>query len=158
MNKLGFTLIELLVVIGIISTLLTIGASALVSYYHIQTFNVGVADVVTTLQTAKSYAQSQVVKKCASGEFQGYKVSFTANTYALNEACETNSPSALETKTIHKDLTITPGSITFHALTGNADLTGAALFTVSGYGRDQTIVVNPAGNIYVCPLSPAPCQ
>lgn len=153
MKKSGFTLIELLVVIGIISTLLLIGVGALTSYYRIQTFNVGVADVVTTLQTAKSYAQSQVVKQCPSDEFQGYKVSFTVTTVELREVCKTAVPSALETKTMHKDLTIIPPSspITFKALTGNADPSGTTSITIKGYNRCQTININTAGSIYVDP-------
>lgn len=162
MNKLGFTLIELLVVIGIISTLLTIGASALVSYYHIQTFNVGVADVVTTLQTAKSYAQSQV-KKC-NDQFYGYSVSVVnTTTYALNEVCvnssgtPTPSPIEIEKKTLHKDLTITPiGSITFRALTGNVEPAGIS-FTINGYNRSQIIYINELGSIYVCPANEPSC-
>lgn len=152
MNKLGFTLIELLVVIGIISTLLTIGASALVSYYRIQTFNVGVADVVTTLQTAKSYAQSQVKKKCLDAEqFYGYNVAFTSSTYTLNEVCIDSSGTKLvETKTMHKDLTITPStSVTFRALSGNVEPSGTITsINIKGYSRCQTVNINTAGSIY----------
>lgn len=158
-GKSGFSLIELLVVIGIISTLLLVGVSALISYYRIQTFNVGVAEVVTMLQTAKSYAQSQVKKQCPDGEFKGYSVAFTATTYVLDEVCTTGSK-LVETKTIHKDLTISPPSspIVFRALTGNVEPSGIILLTINGYNRQQIIKINTGGNIYVCPISPAPCR
>lgn len=158
-NNSGFTLIELLVVIGIISTLLTIGVGALVSYYHIQTFNVGVADVVTTLQTAKSYAQSQVKKQCTTDVFYGYRVSIiNTSTFRLIEVCEGDIQKKVEDKTMHTDLTITPSiSVTFRALSGNVEPSGTSSFTISGYNRSQIIKINTAGSISVCPANAPSC-
>lgn len=158
----GFSLIELLVVAAIITTLLSIGVSALVTYSNVQTFNSKVAEMVTTLETAKTYAQSQV-KKC-SDTFVGYRVTIdTTTSYSLSALCRvgTAAPTAtlVETKTLRAPLSVTsvvasPFPAEFYALTGSAK---SASVIVKGYNRCQTISVNAVGNITVAQVLFSPC-
>lgn len=156
----GFSLIELLVVAAIITTLLSIGVSALVTYSNAQVFNSKVSEMVTTLETAKTYAQSQV-KKCVvdTDTFDGYSVAIDSlTTYTLNSLCKNGAtdraPNPIETKTVRTPVTVTGTTVIFKVLTGSAS---GGPVTITGYGRCQTISVYTTGNItiggvrFICP-------
>ncbi len=149
-NKSGFSLIELLVVIGIISTLLLVGVSALVSYYRIQTFNVAVAEVVTMLQTAKSYSQSQVTTCPTGKKLTGYLATFwnpQGKGYSLSIECDGQVERIIEAKNLPDNITFGQlVSMKFDLLTGQI-VAGSNTITIKGYNRCQNIVINPLGGI-----------
>lgn len=154
----GVSLIELLVIIAIIAIIGTIGASSLIRYSEAQTYNAGVAETMTLLATAKSYAQSQVKPNC-TGRLFGYRVSLSApRTMTINAVCgdtyaTLTHGTAMITKTLPANVSFSSSTgIIFHALTGNVG-TNTGLATadmtvmITGYNREQSITVNPVGQI-----------
>lgn len=79
-NTSGFTLIELIVVFSLMTILSSAGIAAFVNYSRSQQVATSIADIKTTLGTARSRALSQLkVGTCGSSsslQLQGYEVLF----------------------------------------------------------------------------------
>lgn len=93
MRNKGFTLIELMVVTGI---LVVIGSIALSLYSGLalnRTLQSGTDNVVTVLNQAKSYSQSQVKSDNCGGKLVSYSVVVVTNSkcFSLNEICSSDA-------------------------------------------------------------------
>ncbi len=152
----GFTLIELIIVISITAVLSVVGIASFVAFSRATALSNAVADVSTTLQTAKSRAQSQSKPKTTfsdSCNLSGYEVKIlTDKRYSIAPLCSDDSnldplsgyPKTLPPEICFEDV-ITPSSVKFYVLTGN--IIGAGNIKIKGYGSRFTITVTDGGNI-----------
>jgi prepilin-type N-terminal cleavage/methylation domain-containing protein len=84
----GFTLIELLIAISISAILGTMTFAAFSNFNKNQKIDAATAELVTTLNRAKSNSQSQVKPSGCTGAFYGWWVNIKSdNTYDLNVLC-----------------------------------------------------------------------
>lgn len=156
----GMSLIELLIVVAIITIFGTMSVSALVRYNEAQTFNTAVQDVVTSVATARSYAQSQVKKNCSSAQpLYGYKIQASAASrdFSVFEVCDT-TPTRTETriiaKTLPTNIDITDTTTTF--LTVKGTVTAIRTFQVKGFNRCQDITIATDGSVRLDTIT-VPC-
>lgn len=160
----GFTLIELLIVFSIIAFLTTVGLASFLIYNRFQILNTSAQGLVTTLNTAKIRAASQVKQQsgaCSiSGDtILGYRVHIVAggvsgiNNYQLFLVCSLGSyPIGSSTPTtfpagVYLSNSPPPSSdIYFHVLSGIVE--GAGALQVSDiWGNRKVINVSTLGNI-----------
>lgn len=143
----GFTLIELLIVFSLIGILTSIGIVSFTSYANAQTVQTATADVVTMLTTAKARAISQVKPpECANRVLAGYVVTFTNPRYVLSVVCGGNTYQILSQEL--------PAGVSFGSGTASQVLFAVAsgssadrIVTLTGYGKNRSIVISPAGTI-----------
>lgn len=146
----GFSLIELIVVIGVMGVLTAVSLASFSTYSDTRSFETGVAELVTTMQTAKSRALSQVKPdSCIGRTFQGYRVALTLpSSYQLQVLCSGNT-FLVEQRMLPKNVTFANGSTantTFMALTGT---TNPSSITINGFSKTKTVSVSATGNIVV---------
>lgn len=151
----GFTLIELIVVFSIIVFLSTVGLASYFSYSQVQILTSSANEFVTTIQLAKSRANSQVKppERYCSGQLDGYSVviNITNREYRLGVICGGNaSNNPLLTKILPRDITfdeVTTTNIFFPIIQGGVQ--GFGRISIMGYGRTKTITINSVGIIKV---------
>lgn len=144
----GFTLIELIVVFSTIAFLSIIGIASYRSYGESQALVSSAQDFVTTIQLAKSRANSQVKPPDCQGQLlDGYNVDISTNTYALNVVCSGNS-FPLQTVTLPNNITFDQDKTTtlkvfFPVITGAVG--GGGTIAITGYGKTKCITVDSLG-------------
>jgi prepilin-type N-terminal cleavage/methylation domain-containing protein len=147
----AFTLIELLVVIVILSVI-TVGA---VAGYGIYNNSNRVKQTALTLKNNLRLAQSNATtaRKPESGctKLNGYKVSFTANSYTMVPNCDNDvDVSENEVQTVlNTGLTFSPvpSSFIFNVLTAGTTIAGTETIRISGYGKFYSVNVLRSGDI-----------
>jgi prepilin-type N-terminal cleavage/methylation domain-containing protein len=152
-NSAGFTLIELVVVFSIMAVLGTVGIASFVSYSRSQSLQQATNDLLTTLNTAKADAVSQIKPAdCQNKTLNGYQVVLLNTTsYQLQAICngslETTPPSPTPLPTGVSFSSITPMTIRFDVLTGG--VTGYGQITIIGASgtSPKTITVTAGGVI-----------
>lgn len=146
----GFTLIELLVVFAVLGILTVMGISAYSVYNSSQSLQVGSADVLNILTTAKSRAIAQVKPaECGTNSLGGYIVTVTRSgaDYSLQVRCGGNTYTLLN-RQLPPNVTFSSSSatsITFNALTGVPAAAGAVGVTAGG--KTRTLTIQSTGNI-----------
>lgn len=152
----GFTLLELIVAISIVAILSVIGIASFVDFSKKQTLSSAALDVETTLKGARSRAQSQVKPQAcddAGSSLNGYRVTFTNESYYVEVVCEPNSFPDGEEKDLPPNISITQGgnsSYLFRVLNGRVEGVGASgtSLALSGFGLpDKIITIHPDGRI-----------
>lgn len=156
-NFRGFTLIELIVVFTVIAILSTIGVASLASYSQAQTLQQSSNDLITTLNTARASAISQVKpSQCLSSTLDGYSVSINlaGNSYTLNVICSGATIPLTTAKKLSSGISFNPATGTPPTTTTNvffslltSGVTGSGNIVLSGYGRTRTITVSSIGGI-----------
>lgn len=145
----GFTLVELLVVFSVLSILAVSSLVSFTSYSRSQAVNNEKNALITTLNVARSRAQSQVKPaSCAGQTLSGYMVSIntSSETYTLRAFCS-SSIQPISTTTLPSGVEVfsaSPADYFFPILTGAAT---NGTIVISGYGINQTITVNSNGTI-----------
>lgn len=148
-NQKGFSLIELVVVIGVIGILTAVSLASFSTYSDTRSFESGISDVVTTMQTAKSRSLSQVKPdSCVGLTFQGYRIriNIAASTYQLLVVCGGNT-SLVEQKKLPSNVTFASGSTIDTTFVTGA--TNPSSITINGFGKSKTISVSVTGTIMV---------
>lgn len=150
----GFTLLELIIVFTVIAILSTIGIASFVDYSRAQSLQSAASNLASTLNSAKSRANSQVKPSQCSGSLNGYQIDILSiTTYSFSVIC----PEAhlIETKTLPDNGNIkfnlnvgqtTTLSIFFPIITGS--VRGAGNIVLTGYdNQTKTVTVDNAGNV-----------
>lgn len=155
----GFTLIELVIVFSVLGILSVSGLAAFVNYSRTQELNSSASNVQTTLQVARSRAQSQVKPAaCGSGTLTAYRVLICGkvgypctdadNTYELQVVCN-GTAYLVEGKTLPSNITFasdTAASYTFQVLTGGVKVDGGTntgTIVLNGYsGMQKSVIVS----------------
>jgi prepilin-type N-terminal cleavage/methylation domain-containing protein len=148
----GLTLIELLTSISIMAIISTFSIASFVSYSNSQTVQTAAADVVDTLNLAKSRAVSQVIdNQCTGKSLTAYQVTFTVpDHYALEVVCDGTTYQVGVTKVLAKNVTfksVAVAQVVFNAGTGIVPNPGSIVMT--GYNLTKTITVTATGVISV---------
>ena len=148
----GFTLIELIVVFGTIAFLSVVGIASYVSYSQSQSLQAATQELVTTIQLAKSRANSQVKPPiCLNMPLDGYSVvvSIANSTYTLNVVCSDIS-FPLQTTTLPNNITfdidkttITDRKVFFAVISGA--VSGSGTIAITGYNQTRYIIVDSIG-------------
>ncbi|MDP2638083.1 MAG: prepilin-type N-terminal cleavage/methylation domain-containing protein [Candidatus Levybacteria bacterium] len=152
----GFTLVELMVVLSISAILGTLGIAGFNNYNRFQIIQNAASDLVTTFNTARSRAQSQVKlgSSCTTGDssiLEGYSVDISDDnvSYTLNSHCSGSIlPNEISKKKLPDNVSfinVSTASFFFPVITGGVKDAGS--ITLSGYGMEKNIVVNPYGGI-----------
>jgi prepilin-type N-terminal cleavage/methylation domain-containing protein len=148
----GLTLIELLTSISVMAIIATFSIASFVSYGNSQTVQTATADIVDTLNLAKSRTVSQIIdNQCTNKSLTSYQVSFIVpNQYALQVACDGSEYQIGTTKTLAKNLkfeSIDVAKVVFNAGTGIVSNPGKVVIT--GYGITKTISISATGVVSV---------
>lgn len=150
-NK-GFTLIELIVVFGTIAFISTIGIASYVNYSQSQSIQAATQDLVTTIQLAKSRANSQVKPPLSycQGQLDGYSVviSILNNQYSLGVVCGGNAPYPLSTTKLPNNIrfdqaTTSVTKLFFAIITGAVE--GNGIIAITGYSKTKCITIDSVG-------------
>lgn len=156
-NK-GFTLIELIVVFGTIAFISTIGIASYVNYSQSQSIQAATQDLVTTIQLAKSRANSQVKPPLSycQGQLDGYSVviSILNNQYSLDVVCGGNvyplSTTKLPNNIRFDQATTSVTKLFFAIITGAVE--GNGTIAITGYSKTKCITIDSVGIIKLsCP-------
>ncbi len=146
----GFTLIELMVVFALMGIIVTGGVVSYSSYNKKQGLQMGAADVVNMLTSAKAKAISQVKPSaCAGRTLNGYQVRVTKSgaDYSLQAVCGgTSYP--ISSKKLPQDVTFGSGSLNtifFTVSSGNSSTPGNVILN-SGTAA-KTINISGSGAI-----------
>src|ERR1035437_9152423 len=157
----GFTLIELVVAFSIMAVLSTIGVAAFVNYSRAQTLQQATNDLITTLNTAKAKAVSQIkpddcLPPANQKILSGYKIVLDGTTraytlYAVCDGVDYPATSTIPTAKLPKGVEfgssmILPMTITFPVLTGGVVGSGSIILDGAG-GTSKTITVTSEGII-----------
>lgn len=156
-SRMGFTLIEIIVAMSVIAILSTVGIAAFLNYSRSQSVAQATAELYTTLNLARSRAQSQVKPSSGScgppsySSLEGYRVrAATPTRYDLYAICG-GSQEFIEFHVTPSGVTLSSSasSFTFAIITGNVAeaAAGGTPITVSGYGSSQIITVYNDGRI-----------
>lgn len=145
-NRRGFTLIELIVVFSTIAFLSIIGIASYRTYSESQILESLAQDFVTTVQLAKSRANSQVKPPVCVGQLDGYSVVISnVNQYVLNVVCSGNS-FPLQTTALPNNIQFSQdalGTIFFAIITGAVSGNGNIVMT--GYNQTKCVSVDSLG-------------
>lgn len=150
----GFTLIELLVVITVMGLIFGIGIPSFVTYKNIQSLQTAELGVVTTLQQAKSQAESQVkpVSCSALQSLDGYQVQIlSTQTYQLGFVCSgvyTGGSVINLPATIVFTFSSYPQTFFFKTQHNGVTRSGNTITIQNQPGNTQTITVDQLGNIH----------
>ena len=148
-NRSGFTLIELIVVFGTIAFISTIGIASYVNYSQSQSIQAATQDLVTTIQLAKSRANSQVKPPLCQGQLlDGYRVviSIVNKQYSLDVVCGGNVYPLSTTKlpnNIRFDQSTNVANLFFAIITGAVE--GNGTIAITGYNKTKCITVDSVG-------------
>lgn len=156
-NQKGFTLIELIVVIVLITVLVGIAIPSFLTFNNSQALQTAALGVETTLQQAKSEAESEV-NPCKSFPLSltGYQVSITsATTYELDVVC-TNTSTNTRTTTKVSSQILPSGTkfgsssqtFLFNVLQGGVTSTSNTI-VIKGLSGTQTVTIDQLGNIVI---------
>ena len=143
----GFTLIELLVTSAIIMILAGSGLAAYNNFNDKQTLNAAAAELKNNLRMARSWAM--VVKKSCDDTADGYQVSFTDNSYLIEEKCGGSlmgSPRVFSYPSGVTGSVPVPNSFIFRPLTGE---TGVDEITITLTLKSETknVMIKKSGEI-----------
>ena len=150
----GFTLIEILVVLVLMALVVGITVPNINTYNNTETLQSAELGVVSSLQQAKSQAESQVkpTSCLASQSLDGYRVDFTSSTqYQLEDMCS-GSPAVVSSATLPTNILFTfssyPQTFFFRTLQGGVTYTTNTI-RVKDQVTDaqQIITVDQLGNI-----------
>lgn len=149
-SRRGFTLIELMVVLSVTAVLGALGIAGFNNYNKVQVLQNAANELITTFNTARSRAQSQVKLCSAPQVLEGYGVdiSIADESYTLNSRCSGVGSFIISTKKLPDKITFispTTTSFFFPVITGG--VTQAGNITLLGYGMQKNIVVSPYGGI-----------
>lgn len=154
-NNKGFTMIELIIAISIIALISVIGIASFAGRGKIAELDAAASSVSSYLQLARSRAISQVKPQdpiiCA-GVLEGYKVVINQadNSYELDIVCG-GTVGKISEKTLPTNLSFdsdtTSASFFFPILTHGVE--GAGAISISGYGKQKTIIVDSVGGINI---------
>lgn len=164
LNNRGFTLLELIIVFTVIAILSTVGITSFVSYSRSQSLQSAASDLASTLDSAKSQANSQVKpSQCSADQaLDGYKVviddpSLNPSTkYSLYVVC--GQSQLVKTATLPDNgkikFILDPGqtttlSVFFPIIKGGVQ--GAGNITLTGYNQSRCVNVSSGGVIKVLP-------
>ena len=149
----GFTLLELIIVFTVIAILSTIGIASFVNYSRAQSLQTAAVKLASTLNLAKSSANSQVKPSQCSGTLSGYQVDIlTTTTYSLSVFCP--EVHLIQTTTLPDN-----GNIKFNLVLGQTTTTsiffpvitsgvqGGGNIVLTAYGQAKTIKIDNEGNI-----------
>lgn len=160
-DKAGFTLIELLWSVAIAAMLSAVGIAAFFTYSRLQTLNAATSDFVTTLQAAKSNAQSQVKPTtglCSGFILDAYKVVVTKSTdssiqdtYELDQVSQNGTICAVRNqrnaaqRQLPKGISFSESkAFVFPVLSGGAT---SGCVIISGLGNSRKVSVSTSGVI-----------
>lgn len=163
----GFTLIELLVVISITGIVGSVSIISFSNYNRSQILQTAANELATTLNLAKSRAQSQL-KPCSDTDvLKGYKVSINTsgaddNKYKMDAICWDGvlpDPGTCGGSIVHNsvplkplppDITFTSSTFAnycFPTLIGGVQQAGEII--LSGYGQTKRVIIDSVGGIRV---------
>lgn len=162
-NNRGFTLLELIIVFTVIAILSSAGIASFVSYSRSQSLQSAASDLATTLNSAKSRANSQVKpSQCSDDQIlSGYKIVIdeSSTKYSLYVVC--GESLLIKTTTLPDNGKITfnlvettPRSIFFPIIKGSVQ--GAGGIGLKGYNNESRCVSISSGGVInvltsVCP-------
>ncbi|MCL6096138.1 MAG: prepilin-type N-terminal cleavage/methylation domain-containing protein [Patescibacteria group bacterium] len=152
----GFTLLELIIVFSVISILSTVGIASFVDYSRAQSLQSAASSLESTLNLAKSRANSQVKPSlCSTETLSGYQVDVLSDTtYSLSVVCL--GVHAIQTTALPDNGKIkfnlgagqtTATSIFFPIIKGG--VRGAGNIVLTGYNQSKCVNVSSGGVVKV---------
>ena len=143
--KPGFTLIELLVTSAIIMILAGAGLAAYNNFNDKQTLDAAAAELKNNLRMARSWAM--VVKKSCDDPADGYRISFTANNYSIEEKCGGSLMGSPQTFSYPSGVTgSVSSSFIFKPLTGETGIDATIRLTLKSK-PPKDVVIKSNGEI-----------
>jgi len=144
----GFTLIELLIVVTIIGILFGIGIAQYMNFNRSQILEQAAQELKNNLRLAQTKAVNGE-KPDGCSVLDGYRVSFSSNTYMIQAICRESPTGAAKTFSLPSAVKFSslPSPILFKVLAQGTDLNDDLTITLTAFGRNKTIKVTKQGKI-----------
>lgn len=157
-NTAGYTLVELVFSLAILTVAFVGGYTAYRDFTRREALSNAVDELKLNLGTirSKSISAERPSQGECGGEYLGYVVIFSANSYVARADCVASDPSSssafYKTYTLPDgiSLSVTVNQILFKSLGSGTDITdtnGAIITVNSDAGGTQTVTVFPRGNL-----------
>lgn len=149
----GFTLVEILVAIGIIGTLSGVGIASYTNFSRRELLNQNSKKLVQDLRLAQSLAMNNQ-KPSGCSQLLSYIFQLNSRTYLIYAECVGGCPSGcseaspVKSDNVSGNLTLTGFTLVkFKILNQGIETTGGSTLNVTGFGKTNTITINPGGTI-----------
>ncbi|RJR25458.1 prepilin-type N-terminal cleavage/methylation domain-containing protein [Candidatus Microgenomates bacterium] len=148
----GFSLVELLIVISITAIVSSVSIASYIDFNRAQIVNQAAKKIVQDLRMAQSLAANNQKPSSGCGTLNAYmfSINHTTKAYTIIPVC-TPAYSGSEIKTGSVSGVSLTGftSASFKVLRQGVSMTGGNNLTVSGFGKQKVVVVDPGGAIYI---------